>query len=102
LPRDDFYVPTDVDALRMENELLTFEVRCLKARLGEPERQLRDLKDRLASSEDRLASSEAQLKRVEEDLVWLLRRLAKSPFARLLRLRHGYRVLEQRYLGSDA
>lgn len=31
---DDFYTPTDIDALRMENELLAFEVRFLKDRLS--------------------------------------------------------------------
>ena len=31
LPKGDFYKPTDIDALRMENELLAFEVRFLKA-----------------------------------------------------------------------
>ena len=34
MPEDDFYVPTDLDALRMENELLAFEVRFLRSRLG--------------------------------------------------------------------
>jgi hypothetical protein len=35
---DDFYPPTDANALRMENELLAFEVRFLKSRLAEAER----------------------------------------------------------------
>ena len=35
---DGFYMPTDADALRIENELLTFEARFLKACLMESER----------------------------------------------------------------
>ena len=34
MSKEDFYTPTDLDRLRMENELLAFEVRFLKARSG--------------------------------------------------------------------
>jgi len=81
LPEDDFYTPTDIDALRMENELLAFEVRFLKAQLAE-----------LGGPAD---------PRAEEDLVLLLRRLSNSPLGPFLRLRHSYRTLEQRYLDTD-
>jgi hypothetical protein len=47
LSKDDFYKPTDIDALRMENELLTFEVRFLKTQLTEAEQ----LRSRLAKAE---------------------------------------------------
>ena len=90
MSKDDFYTPTDIDALRMENELLAFEVRFLKTQLAESERL-----------KDRLASSEAHLKRVEGDLVWLLRRLTNSPFGWFFRLRHGFRMLEQQYLNTE-
>jgi hypothetical protein len=63
LPKDDFYKPTDIDALRMENELLTFEVRFLKTQLAEAEQ----FRSRLAKAE-----------RAKQDLVLLLRRLANS------------------------
>jgi hypothetical protein len=87
LPKDDFYAPTDIDALRMENELLAFEVRYLKAQLAEVKR----LESRLAES-----------KRAEQDLVLLLRRLGSSPLGWLFRLRPAFRTLEKRYLGNNA
>jgi hypothetical protein len=109
LPGDDFYTPTDMDALRMENELLTFEVRFLKtqlsAREAEHERSAAQLRSRLEESEhsaaqlrDRLSEAES----AEQDLVLLLRRLTNSPLGWLLRLKQNFRNLEQRYLGTDA
>ncbi len=107
MSKDDFYTPTDADALRMENELLAFEVRFLKARLAETERlesQLEETRKRLEESkhsvsqlEDRLAKAE----RAEQDLVLLLRRLANSPLGWFFVRREGFRVLKQRYLGAD-
>ena len=91
MPKDDFYTPTDIDALRMENELLAFEVRFLKAQLAEAER----LKGRLEESEH-------ATERAEKDLVLLLRRLANSPLGPVFRRRQGFRTLEQRYLNPDA
>ncbi len=109
MPRDDFYTPTDTDALRMENELLTFEVRFLKAQLSareaEHERSAAQLRSRLEESEhsaaqlrDRLAEAES----AKQDLVLLLRRLRNSPLGWFLRLKQNFRNLEQRYLGTDA
>jgi len=57
LPTDDFYTPTDVDALRMENELLAFEVRFLKARFAEPE----SFRTKLEEAEAQLEESRVQL-----------------------------------------
>ena len=127
MPEDDFYVPTDLDALRMENELLAFEVRFLRSRLAhleEAERDLVLLIGRLARSplgpvlrasgnfrtlEGRyLHSPESQdptspnrvayLEGAEKDLVLLLRRLGRGPLGRVLRTRGNFRTLEQRYL----
>ena len=78
----------------MENELLAFEVRFLKTQLAEVER----LKKRLEEAE-RYA---AEYKCAEQDLILLIRRLGNSPLGRLLRLRSGFRTLEQRYLGTEA
>ena len=85
----------------MENELLAFEVRFLKAQSAESER----LKSRLEESErsaaqlrDRLAEAE----RAEQDLVLLLRRLPKGPLGWFLGLRQNFRILERRYLDTDA
>jgi chromosome segregation ATPase len=137
-------MPTDMDALRMENELLTFEVRFLKAqlsareaehersatqlqsrleesersttqlqsRLEESERRLEESERRLEESERRLEESEhsaaqlrnrlAEAERAEQDLLLLLRRLANSPLGWFLRFKQNFRILEQRYLDTDA
>jgi hypothetical protein len=84
----------------MENELLTFEVRFLKAQLAEVER----LKSRLEESERsaaQLRSRLAEAERAEQDLVLLLRRLAKGPLGWFLGTRQNFRILEQRYLNRD-
>jgi chromosome segregation ATPase len=113
----------------MENELLAFEVRFLKARFAEPERfrtkleeaeaqleesrarleetraQLEEAKVTRAQFEDRLEvaeSSVARLEGVESDLVLLLRRLADSPAGWLFRRKPAFRELERRYLDNDA
>ena len=112
MSRDDYYTPTDMDALRMENELLAFEVRFLKTQLvaqlaerqAEHERSEAQLKSRLEESEraavqlrDRLAEAE----RAEQDIVLLLRRLANSPFGWFFGTKQNFRILAQRYLGKD-
>jgi hypothetical protein len=100
LPKDAFYTPTDIDALRMENELLAFEVRFLKAQLAEAER----LKSRLEESErsaSQLTRRLAEAERAEQDLVLLLRRLAKGPLGWFFGTRQNFRILERRYLDTD-
>jgi len=100
----------------MENELLTFEVRFLKAQLSarqaEHELSATQLKSRLEESERRLGESEntvaqlgdrlAEAERAEQDLVSLLGRLANSPLGWYFRLKQSFRILEERYLGTDA
>jgi len=110
----------------MENELLAFEVRFLKARFAEPERfrtkleeaeaqleesrvQLGESRARLeetrAQFEDRLEVAESSVARLggaEADLVLLLRRLADSPAGWLFRRKPAFRELERRYLDNDA
>jgi hypothetical protein len=101
LPKDDFYTPTDIDSLRMENELLAFEVRFLKAQLAEVER----LKTRVEESErsaTQLRNRLAEAERAEQDLILLVRRLAKGPLGWFFGLRQNFRILEQRYLDTDA
>ena len=129
MPTDDFYTPTDVDTLRMENELLAFEVRFLKARFAEPERfrvQLGEAEARLEETRAQLEETRAQLEETraqleeagpqleearstaarlegaEADLVLLLRRLGESSAGRLFRRKPAFRELERRYLGNDA
>ena len=92
MPEDDFYTPDDPEVLRMENELLAFEVSFLKARLA----GIRNLAG-LPNSLSRIS----YLEEAEQDLVLLLRRLGSSPLGVLLRRRKSFRVLEGRYLGAE-
>jgi hypothetical protein len=92
LSESDFYAPTDADVLRMENELLGFEVRFLKARLGGSAEGLGSL-----ASLSRIT----HLEEAEKDLVLLLRRLGSSPLGPLMRRRRSFRTLEERYLHSS-
>ncbi len=91
MPGDDFYVPTDLDALRMENELLAFEVSFLRSRLGWTGRSA------VASAS---LSRLAHLEEAERDLVLLIGRLARSPLGPALRVSGNFRTLEGRYLHS--
>lgn len=91
LSERDFYRPTDLDALRMENELLAFEVRFLKARLGGSGRGLRGT----ALSTNRIT----QLEDAERHLTMVLRRLSTPPFGQIFRFNGRFRALERRYLG---
>lgn len=116
MSENDFYTPTDIDALRMENELLAFEVRFLKTRLAEHDRTVaeqksqpsrawqpaEDLRKRPDKTERASISPQrkAQLERAEKDLTLLLERLSGSPLGPLLRRRKSFRDLEQRYLKS--
>jgi Tfp pilus assembly protein PilN len=98
LPKDDFYTPTDIDALQMENELLAFEIRFLKAQLADIQRLKKSHLAETQRLESRLEASE----RAEKDLVLLLSRLANSPLGWLFRFKRGFRTLEQKYLSKDA
>lgn len=91
MSEDDFYTPIDVDMLRMENELLSFEVRFLKARLGWSAYGLG------ASTP---LSRISYLAEAKGDLVLLLERLGNSPLGTPFRLKREFRVLENRYLRS--
>jgi hypothetical protein len=101
LPEDEFFKPTDLDALRMENELLAFEVRFLKAQLAEAER-LKSLLEESERSAAQLRDRLAEAERAEQDLVLLLRRLPKGPLGWFLGLRQNFRILERRYLDTNA
>jgi hypothetical protein len=92
LPDNEFYTPTDIDLLKMENELLAFEVRFLRSRLGQPAKIPGS-----STSLNRLA----YLEEAERDLVLLLRRMSASPLAPLLRRNKNFRTLEYRYLLSS-
>ena len=91
MPDNEFYAPDDIDLLRMENELLAFEVRYLKSRLGEPATITGS-----STSLNRLG----YLEDAERDLILLLRRLAGRPTGPVLRRTKSFRTLEQKYLRS--
>ena len=92
MPKDDFYTPTDVDALRMENELLAFEVRFLRTqpqleervaervaeRVQDLERSVAHLKEQLEDRERRLEESERRLQESEHSAAQLRDRLAET------------------------
>jgi hypothetical protein len=59
--------------------------------LEESEHSAAQLRNRLAEAE-----------RAEQDLLLLLRRLANSPLGWFLRFKQNFRILEQRYLDTDA
>jgi hypothetical protein len=89
LPENNFYTPTDLDRLRMENELLAFEVRFLKSRSGgQPE---------IAGSPVSL-SRLTHLEEAETDLKLLLRRIQNSPLGPVARTNMNFRTLNDRYL----
>ena len=89
MSENDFYTPTDLDRLRMENELLAFEVRFLKARSGgQPE---------VAGSPVSL-SRMTHLEEAETDLKLLLRRIQHSPLGPIARTNKNFRTLDERYL----
>jgi len=46
VPTDDYFIPTDLDALRMESELLTLENTYLKQQVAKLEGELRASKER--------------------------------------------------------
>ena len=89
MSESDFYTPTDVDVLRMENELLALEVRFLRTSLGWS-------KGRPGSPATPARLS--HLEEAEKDLVLLLRRMGRGPLGALFRRRKSFRTLEQRYL----
>lgn len=93
MSESDFYTPTDIDVLRMENELLTFEVRFLRTQLGMG-----------SSGRPGSLASPARLQYLEaaeQDLVLLVRRMAGSALGPVLRRDRSFRNLEQRYLHSE-
>ena len=90
---DTTYTPTDLDVLRMENDLLAHEIRFLRARLRDPDQAARD-----GAFHGPRAK---QLEQAEIDLVALLRRMSSSRMAWFFRRRDAFRTLESRYLAPD-
>jgi hypothetical protein len=89
LPENEFYTPTELDRLRMENELLAFEVRFLKARSGG--------QSEVAGSPISL-SRMTHLEEAETDLKLLLQRIQNSPLGPVARTNRTFRKMNERYL----
>lgn len=96
--------PQDMVSLQMENELLLFEVRHVRAQLASADRRRRaavEVKDRALSAKDRqLKRAErriARLERARGDLVWLVQRLDSSPARYLFHRWEGFRKLVRVY-----
>lgn len=102
MPDDDFYTPTDIDALRMENELLSLEIRFLKARFADIRRAIEEetaqYREQMQRARRISPQRRAELETAEKDLISLLRKLLGGPLGPLLRRRKSFRDLEQRYL----
>lgn len=91
-----WYRPDDIDRLRMENELLAFEVLYLKSRIAEYDRT-----GATPITTHETAVSEQSLQRYEDalkDLRWILRRIDRSPLGWVLRRRSGFASLKDRWL----
>ncbi len=93
MSENDFYTPTDLDRLRMENELLAFEVRFLKARPGGPAE---------VSASPISLGRMTHLEEAETDLKLLLRRIQSSPLGPVARTNRNFRTLNERYLKRSA
>lgn len=89
--REHFVADADAANLRMENDLLKYELVHLRARLTA-------LEAVLAAQPELEAERLARLRAAERDLVWLLRKLAAPPFGWLARSRQGFRTLWGRWI----
>lgn len=84
--------PSDASSVAMENDLLRYEVRHLRARIADLDDRVKDLE------ENRPGAPTAAGQQAHDDLVWLLRRLDTSPAGVALRRVRGFRILRERYL----
>ena len=91
MSENDFYRPTDLDRLRLENELLAFEVRFLKARSGGQS---------AVPGAPISLSRMTYLEEAETDLKLLLQRIQNSPLGPIARTNRGFRNLNDRYLNQ--
>ncbi len=90
--------PDEATALAMENELLRYEVRHLRARLAAAQKGAPQGQPEGGQGAPAAAGQDT----AREDLVWLLERLDSSPAGPLFRGRAGFRTLRAKYLGGSA
>lgn len=88
----------------MENELLSLEVRFLKARFADTERTIEEetaqIRDQLQRSKRIAPKRRTELETAEKDLISLLQELSEGPLADVLRRDRSFQDLEQRYLSD--
>lgn len=91
--------PEELTSLLMENELLRYEVRHLRAQLAES----RAATEKAINATDRAEEPQQEtVTQAQQDLVWLLRRIDEIPVAGgLIRRRPGIRHLRERHLGAQ-
>lgn len=116
--------PGDLEALRMENELLNYEVLHLRARLKgvdrDWQRKLRVAEakankhqakveelnskgaDQIARLERRIKNRREDLQQARDDICRLLRRLDQSLLGPVFRSRPGFRMLLTRYMTRES
>lgn len=103
--------PGDLEALRMENELLSYEVLHLRARLKDADRDWQQKmrvartaakkeKAKAARQMAQLEKRAAELQQAKDDIRWLLNRLDKSFVGPVMRYRPGFRNLLARHMAD--
>lgn len=97
--------PEEHSALAMENELLRYEVRHLRARLKGAEQEVARLERERADAATGDTAGDAvamtapgEAGQAHDDLVWLLQRLNNTPAGFALRRQAGFRTLLERYV----
>lgn len=95
----NFTRPTELNSALMENELLRYEVRHLRARLAAAEAGA--ARTGKGGKGGRSSKEQQGNQQAYDDLLWLLRRLDESPAGFALRRLEGFRVLRARYLAGQ-
>jgi hypothetical protein len=114
----ELYTPTDIDRLRMENDLLALQAQVHRSREREHHEIVAGLQAECARLQDEVAhlrgviaeersalAAKAVLERdryeelrtAHRDLIWLLRRLSKPPLGWVMTRRGGFRKLMKRW-----
>jgi hypothetical protein len=114
----ELYTPTNIDRLRMENDLLALQAQVQRSRerehaeivsglQGECARlqdEVEHLRGVIAEERSSLTSKAVlerdryeQLRTAQRDLVWLLRKLSRPPLGWLMARRPGFRKLQVRW-----
>ncbi len=99
--RREHFVPEPARAnLRMENDLLKYEVLYLRRRVAALQTELAERPEPVPEPEVVVVPAEPspRLIAAEKDLMWLLRRLDSPPLGWVARRRSGFRNLRHRWI----